>query len=321
MTRLRLPTLTLAVVLLVAAAAPAAMAATDHTETGDLTAMTAPAATALSSANASATAADTVTTDGTLVLRLNSTALANASANDTLLGDEVLLDVEQTNADGDAKTLDVSANTTAVITTEDAVFVAVDLGSATFTQGDETTTAAAGDAFDATVTLSGNATDGEDVSRSANFEVVEPSVTFEKDSLTVEAGTDEVVNATTTLAPGTSLHFSLSAKGATTGTTAEATVEADGSVAVPLSFFTFDAGEEFVVTVDAAGVSDLDAKLTGKVVEAEDATATPTEAVTDTSSTESTESTDETSADGPGFGVAAAVLAVAALGIVARRRD
>lgn len=343
MSRTRLTTLSLALVLLLAAVAPAATAATtadaaiDADAVGDLTATAAPGALSASAAaeatTQSSVATDSVAESDVAVLRLNASGTVDADGDGEVLGDELLFELRQTEeTTGPShtnKVLDVAAsgNATAVTTTEDAVFVAVDLSNATFDRASGETTAAAGDAFRATATLTGAATDGANVTRNTTFSVVEPAVAFEDDPSEAPAGEIAEFDVTTTLAPGTSLLFEVAETGAESGLTAQTTVRADGTATVPLSFFTFEAGQEYTITASAEGVAALNESWTGEAVGSATATAGAETDATATDSTESegqpattTDDEETTSTDGPGFGVGAAVLALAGAALVAGRR-
>jgi methylmalonyl-CoA/ethylmalonyl-CoA epimerase len=113
---------------------------------------------------------------------------------------------------------------------------------------------------------------------------------------------------TSTLAPGTSLLFTLTEANAETGTTSQATVQADGTATVPFSFFTFDAEQAYTITVSAEGTAALNQSWSGETVAQQTATTTATatqETTTATDGRNAAESTETTSTDGPGFGAVA----------------
>ena len=316
-----------AALVLLSAVAPAATAtaAIDADAVGDLTATTAPAAlnaTAAADATTTATAGDdTVATSDVVVFRLNASGAVDADGDGALLGDELAFSLVQTGAE-DAKTLATDGSATAVTTTENAVFVAVDLANATFERAGEETTAAAGETYTATTTLT---TASGETTRNTTVSVVEPAVSFADDPTATTAGKLVEFDVTTTLAPGTSLLFKLTEAGAEAGSTSQATVGADGTATVPLSFFTFDAEQAYTITVSAEGTTALNQTWNGEAVAPQTATETATETAT-TDSTTATEGGDaaessETSTDGPGFGVAAAVLALVGAALLAGRRD
>lgn len=319
-------TLFAAALVLLSAVAPAATAtsAIDADAVGDLTATTAPAALSASAAAESTTTAtaadDTVAASDVVVFRLDASASVDADADGTLLGEELAFSLVQTadstDTSAEPKTLVTDGSATAVTTTEDAVFVAVDLANATFTRAGEETTAAGGESYRATTTL---ATASGEATRNTTVSVVEPAVSFVQVPTNATAGKINEFDVTTTLAPGTSLLFSLKQAGATTGTTAQATVQADGTATVPLSFFTFEAGQRYTITVTAKGTAALNQSWSGQTVAPQTATATE-ETTTATDGGEGAESTG-TSADGPGFGVVAAVLALAGAALFARRQN
>lgn len=324
MSTTRLTTLVAALVLLSAVApAATATAAIDADAVGDLTATTAPAAlnaTAAADTTTTATAADdTVATSDVVVFRLNASSEVDANGDGTLLGDELAFSLVQTGTD-EAKTLVTDGSATAVTTTENAVFVAVDLANATFERAGEETTAAAGETYRATTTL---ATASGETTRNTTVSVVEPAVSFTADQTSATAGKLVEFNVNTTLASGTSLLFALTEAGAETGTTSQATVGADGTATVPLSFFTFDAGQAYTLTVTAEGTTALNQSWNGETVAPQTATATATENSSATTATEGGDAAEssETSTDGPGFGVAAAVLALLGAALLAGRRD
>ncbi|MFW5934679.1 MAG: PGF-CTERM sorting domain-containing protein [Halolamina sp.] len=310
--------LSLAFVLLLAAVAPAA-AATAPVESdavGDLTVTAAPATTAADAAAEAGTQSDPtnsiVAASDVVVLRLDASGVPAAADDDgTLLGDELELSLQQTQssvgANESAKTLDATADTegVAVNATDSAVYVALDLAETTFQQGNGSSVAEVGDSFTASATLTDAVTDGENYTRTATFGVVEPKVNFLDDVSEAPAG--EVVNyqVATTLAPGSSLTFSL---GAGTGaeTTTQVTVDENGRATGQFSFFTFDANEEYTISISSeeAGLNET---WTGTT----QATGTPTE--------ESTDTPTETSTSAPGFGVVAALLALIGAGFLARR--
>ena len=129
---------------------------------------------------------------------------------------------------------------------------------------------------------------------------------------------------TSTLAPGTSLLFTLTEANAETGTTSQATVQADGTATVPLSFFTFDAEQAYTITVSAEGAAALNQSWSGETVAQQTATTTATatqETTTATDGRNAAESTETTSTDGPGFGAVVAVLALAGAALLAGRHD
>lgn len=322
MSTTRLTTFVAALVLL-AAVAPAATAtaAIDADAVGDLTATTAPAALNASAAAESTTTAtaadDTVATSDVVVFRLN--ASGSVDANGTLLGDELAFSLVQTGA-AEPKTLVTDGSATAVTTTENAVFVAVDLANATFTRAGEETTAAAGETYRATTTLT---TAAGETTRNTTVSVVEPAVSFAQAPTSATAGKINEFDVTTTLAPGTSLLFTLKEVGASTGTTAQATVAADGTATVPLSFFTFEAGQRYTITATAMSTAALNQTWTGETVAPQTATDTTTTNPTASSnaSVTSTAGSETTSTEGPGFGVTAAVLAIAGAALFARRQN
>jgi len=313
--------LSLAVVLLVAAVAPAAAAPVDADAVGDLTVTTTPATASASAAAEAATASDStdslVAGSDVAVFRLNASGVPAAADDDgTLLGDELTLDLRQTassvGTNETAKTLDASADSegVAVRATEDAVYVAVDLATTAFRQGNGTATAAVGDSFTATATVTEAVTDGENYTRTATFGVVEPSVNFVGGVDEATAGETVEFTAATLLAPGTSLTVALApGEGGETRTT-QVTVGENGRATGELSFDGFDAGEGYTISVTAEG-TDLNATATGTT----QAAATDTPASTDTATSTDATTPTETSTSGPGFGVVAAVLAL--LGAVA----
>lgn len=314
--------LSIALVLLVAAVAPATVAAAPVSEeaVGDVTVTAAPASTAASAAAEAATTTDPsdsiIASSDVAVVRLNASGVpAEADDDGTLLGDELTVSLQQTSSsvgeNESAKTLDASADSegVAVNATADAVYVAIDLSTATFQQANGTATAAAGDSFTTTATVTEDVTDGENYTRRTTFGVVEPSVNFIDDVSESPAG--EVVNykAATTLAPGTTLTFSLvSGHDAEEGNanTIEATVDQNSRVTVQFSFFTHEADEEYSISVSAEGV-ELGDTWTGITV------------ATGTSTPEPTDTPTETSTSAPGFGVVAALLAIVGAGAVLRR--
>lgn len=336
-------TVALALVLLCGAiaptvtAAPAATTPVDAESVGELTVTTAPAAlsaSAAADATTQATAAeDRVASSDVVVLRLDASGTVDANGDGTVLGDELLLNLRQTDdstdSSEDPKILNLAASegATAVTTTENAVYVAVDLANATFDRASGQTTAAAGDAFEATLTLTSAATDGAEFTRTTTFSAVEPVVRFEDDPSTAPAGQVVEFDVTTTLASGTSLQFELLEAGSDLGTTAQATVGADGTATVPLSFFTFEAGQKYTISVSAAGASELNETWSGEVVEpatgTEETTATSTNATESENQSASTtaDSTDSTSTDAPGFGAGIAVLALAGAALLAGRQN
>ncbi|GAB7095450.1 hypothetical protein JCM30237_26040 [Halolamina litorea] len=321
----RYTALSITLVLLVAAVAPATAAAAPVSEdaVGDLTVTAAPASTAASAAAESTTRADgsdsIIAASDVAIIRLNASGIpAEADGDGTLVGDEVTVELTQTAASVDenasAKTLDVSADTegVAVNATEDAVYVALDLQTTAFQQGNGTATAAAGDSFTAVTTVTDSVTDGENYTQQTRFGVVEPKVRFTDDVSEAVAG--EVFNfeVATTLAPGTSLTFSLtSGHDAETGaaTNVQTTVDENSRATAQFSFFTYEANEEYSITVAADGV-ELGNTWTGTTV----APATPENATAD-----ATEEPTETSTSAPGFGVVAALLAIVGAGALARR--
>jgi len=319
-----------AALVLLSAVAPAATAtaAIDADSVGDLTATTAPATLDASAAAESTTTAtagdDTVASSDVVVFRLDASGEVDADGDGTLLGDELafsLVETDDSAGDDDPKTLVTEGNATAVNTTENAVFVAVDLADATFERAGEETTAAANESYTATTTLT---TEGEEVSRETTVSVVEPTVSFVDDPTATTAGKLVEFDVNTTLAPGTSLLFELTAEGAEAGTSSQATVGADGTATVPLSFFTFDEGEGYTITVSAEGTTAVNQSWSGETVAPQ--TATETETTTETSTTTATDGGDgaestETSTDAPGFGLVAAVLALAGAALLAGRRD
>ncbi len=310
--------LSLAVVLLVAAVAPAA-AATAPVESdavGDLTVTTAPATTSASAAAEAGTQSDPtnsiVSANDVAVFRLNASGVPAETDDDgTLLGDEIEFELQQTESsvgtNESAKSLDATADTegVAVNATSDAVYVAVDLTTATFQAGNGSATADTGDSFTATATLTDAVTDGENYTRTASFGVVEPMIGFVDEPTEAPAG--EVVNyeVITTLAPGTSLTFTLSGEDAA-DTSTQVTVNEEGRATGQFSFFPFDANEEYeiAITADAAGVNE---------------TWTGTTYATGTQTPESTDTASETSTSGPGFGAVTALLALIGAGALARR--
>ncbi|WP_435117113.1 PGF-CTERM sorting domain-containing protein [Halolamina sp. C58] len=316
--------LALAVVLLVAAVAPATAAApVDEDAVGDLTVTTAPATASAAAAAEAATASDAtdslVAESDVAVFRLNASGVpAEADDDGTLLGDELTLTLRQTassvGVNETAKTLDASADTegVAVRTTESAVYVAVDIATTAFQQANGTGTADAGDSFTATATVTDAVTDGENVTRTANFGVVEPSVNFVGGVDEATAGGTVEFTAATLLAPGTSLTIAL-APGEGESRTTTATVGTDGRATGELSVDGFDAGEEYTVRATAEG-TDLNATVTGTIQAA--ATETPASTPTATETAEPT----GTSTSGPGFGVVAALLALLGAAAVAGRR-
>lgn len=314
--------LSIALVLLVAAVAPATVAAAPVSEdaVGDVTVTAAPASAAASAAAEGATTTDPsdsiIASSDVAIVRLNASGIpAEADDDGTLLGDELTVSLQQTSSsvgtNETAKTLDASADSegVAVNATSDAVYVAIDLQTATFQQGNGTATAAAGDSFTASATVTDEVTDGENYTRQTTFGVVEPSVNFVDDVSESPAG--EVVNyqAATTLAPGTTLTFSLvSGHDAEEGAAnaIEATVDKNSRMTVQFSFFTYEADEEYSISVSAEDV-ELGTTWTGTTV----ATGTPTPEPTDTPT--------ETSTSTPGFGVVAALLAIVGAGALVRR--
>ncbi|NHX35631.1 MULTISPECIES: PGF-CTERM sorting domain-containing protein [Halolamina] len=316
----RYTALSLAFVLLLAAVAPAAAATAPvgSDAVGDLTVTTAPATTSASAAAEAGSQSDPtnsiVAASDVVVLRLNASGVpAEADDDGTLLGDELEVSLQQTESsvgtDESAKTLDAAADTegVAVDATENAVYVAVDLDETTFQQGNGTAAAEVGDSFTASATLTDAVTDGENYTRTATFGVVEPKVNF-LDGVS-EAPAGQVVNyqVATTLAPGTSLTFSLvSGTGDDTGaeTTTQVTVNRNGRATGQFSFFTFEANEEYTISItsEEAGLNET---WTGT------AQATGTQTPTDTST--------ETTTSAPGFGVVAALIALIGVGFVARR--
>lgn len=129
---------------------------------------------------------------------------------------------------------------------------------------------------------------------------------------------------TSTLAPGTSLLFTLTEANAETGTTSQATVQADGTATVPFSFFTFDAEQAYTITVSAEGTAALNQSWSGETVAQQTATTTATatqETTTATDGRNAAESTETTSTDGPGFGAVVAVLALTGAALLAGRHD
>ena len=311
----RYTALSLAFVLLLAAVAPAA-AATAPVESdavGDLTVTTAPATTSATAAAEAGSQSDPansiVAANDVVVLRLNASGVpAEADDDGTLLGDELELTLQQTESsvgtNESAKTLDAAADTegVAVNATEDAVYVAVDLAATTFQQGNGSSAAEVGDSFTASATLTDAVTDGENYTRTTTVGVVEPKVNF-LDSVS-EAPAGEVVNyqVATTLAPGTSLTFTLAGTGAETST--QVTVNENGRATGQFSFFTYDAEESYEITVSSeeAGLNET---WTGTTV------ATGTQTPSDTPT--------ETSTTAPGFGVVAALLALIGAAFLARR--
>ncbi|WP_154018215.1 PGF-CTERM sorting domain-containing protein [Halolamina sediminis] len=319
--------LSLAVVLLVAAAAPAAATAPiGEDAVGDLTVTTAPATASASAAAEAATAADStdslVAASDVAVFRLNASGVpAEADDDGTLLGDELTLSLRQTASSVDtnatAKTMDATADSdgVAVRATESAVYVAVDLATAAFQQGNGTPTAAVGDSFTATATVTDAVTEGENYTRTATFGVVEPSVNFVGGVDEATAGDTAEFTAATLLSPGTSLTVALSPSETGETQTTQVTVGADGRATGELSFDGFDAGEEYTVRVTAEE-TDLNATVTGTTGAASTDTPAPTESPTVTDTTASS----ETSTSGPGFGVVAALLALLGAGAVVGRR-
>ena len=152
-------------------------------------------------------------------------------------------------------------------------------------------------------TLTDAVTDGENYSRTASFGLVEPMIGFVDEPTEAPAG--EVVNyeVITTLAPGTSLTFTLSGEDVA-DTSTQVTVNEEGRATGQFSFFPFDANEEYqiAITAEAAGVNET---WTGTTYAT--GTQTPTETAT------------ETSTSAPGFGVVAALLALIGAGALARR--
>lgn len=318
----RYTALSLALVLLLAAVAPAA-AATAPVESdavGDLTVTTAPATTSATAAAEAGSQSDPtnsiVSANDVVVLRLDAAGVAAEADDDgTLLGDELELSLQQTESSVDtgesAKTLEATADTEGVAAnaTENAVYIALDLEKTTFQQGNGSSVAAVGDSFTASATLTDAVTDGENYTRTATFGVVEPKVNF-LDGVT-EAPAGEVVNyeVATTLAPGTSLTFSLvsNAGGESSAeTTTQVTVNDNGRATGQFSFFTFEANEEYTISITSEEAG-LNKTWTGTA----QATGTQTEEPTDTST--------QTSTSAPGFGVVAALLALVGAGFVARR--
>ena len=321
--------LSLAVVLLVAAVAPAAAATAPVGEdaVGDLTVTTAPATASASAAAEAATASDStdslVAESDVAVFRLNASGVpAEADDDGTLLGDELTLDLRQTassvGTNETAKTLDASAEGegVGVRVTESAVYVAVDLATTEFQRGNGTGTADAGDSFTATATVTDEVTDGENYTRTANFGVVESSVNFVDGVDAATAGGSVEFTAATLLSPGTSLAVALApSEGGETRTT-QVPVGADGRATGELSFDGFDAGQEYTVEVTAEG-TDLNATVTGTAQAAPTETPTPS----DTATATDTPAASETSTSGPGFGVVAALLALLGAGAVVGRRE
>lgn len=316
--------LSIAIVLLVAAVAPATAAAVpvESDAVGDLTVTAAPSSTSVEAAAEAGTPSDPadsiVAASDVVVLRLNASGIPTEADDDgTLLGDEIEFSLQQTDsstpADAEPKTLDAGADTEgiAVNATEDAVFVAVDLTDATFERGDNTTSADVGDSFTATATVTDEVTDGENYTRDATFGVVEPTVNFVDDVSEAPAGGVADFEAATTLAPGTSLTFSLvSGTTAESGseTTAQTTVDANSRATVQLSYFTFESDEEYVISVSAEG-AELNETWTGQTY------------ATETDTSESTDTATETSTEAPGFGVVAALLALIGAAAFALRRE
>lgn len=312
----RYTALSLAVVLLAAAVAPAAAAPVQSDAVGDLTVTTAPATTSASAAAEAGTQADAtnsiVSANDVVVLRLNASGVPAETDDDgTLLGDEVEVELQQTQSsvgpNESAKTLDANADSegVAVNATGDAVYVAVDLTTTTFEAGNGTATVDAGDSFTASATLTDAVTDGENYSRTASFGVVEPMIGFVEEPTEAPAG--EVVNyeVVTTLAPGTSLTFSLTGEDVA-DTSTQVTVGENGRATGQFSFFPFDANEEYQITItaEAAGVNE---------------TWTGTTYATGTQTPEPTDTPTATSTSAPGFGVVAALLALIGAGAIARR--
>ena len=310
--------LSLAVVLLVAAVAPAAAATAPvgSDAVGDLTVTTAPATTSASAAAKAGTQSDPtnsiVSANDVAVVRLNASGVPAETDDDgTLLGDELAFELQQTQSsvgpNESAKTLDATADTegVAVNATSDAVYVAVDLTTATFQTDNGTASADAGESFTASATLTDAVTDGENYSRTASFGVVEPMIGFVDEPTEAPAG--EVVNyeVITTLAPGTSLTFSMTGE-EVAETSTQVTVGEDGRATGQFSFFPFDANEEYQITIssEAAGVNET---WTGTTYATGTQTPTPTDTAT------------ETSTSAPGFGVVAALLALIGAGAIARR--
>ncbi|GAB7013738.1 hypothetical protein JCM18549_20090 [Halolamina salina] len=318
--------LSLAVVLLVAAVAPAAAAPVGEDAVGDLTVTTAPATASASAAAEAATPSDStdslVAASDVAVFRLNASGVpAEADDDGTLLGDELTLSLRQTassvDANATAKTLDATAESdgVAVRATESAVYVAVDLATAAFQQGNGTATAAVGDSFTATATVTDAVTDGENYTRRATFGVVEPSVNFVDGVEEATAGGSVEFTAATLLAPGTSLTVALAPNEGGETRTTQLTVGPDGRATGELSFDGFDAGQEYTVRVTAEE-TDLNATVTGTT----QAAATDTAASTDTATSTDATTPSETSTSGPGFGVVAALLALLGAGAVVGRR-
>ncbi|QKY21460.1 PGF-CTERM sorting domain-containing protein [Halolamina sp. CBA1230] len=317
----------LAVVLLVAAVAPAAAATApiEPDAVGDLTVTTAPASVSADAAVEAATTSDStdslVARSDVAVFRLDVAGVpAEADDDGTLLGDELALALQQTSSSVDtnatAKTLDAGADSegVAVRATEDAVYVAVDLATTTFQQGNDTATAAVGDSFTATATVTDEVTDGENYTRTATFGVVEPSVNFADGVSEATAGETVEFTAATLLAPGTALTFSLAPSDGGEARTTTATVGADGRATGELAFTGFDADEEYTIDVTAEE-TDLNTTVTGTT----QAAATETPASTDTAT--ATQEPSETRTSGPGFGVVAALLALLGAGAVVGRRE
>ncbi|MFW5939095.1 MAG: PGF-CTERM sorting domain-containing protein [Halolamina sp.] len=314
--------LLIALVLLVAAAVPAAAATAPVSEAdvGDLTVTGAPASTTADAAAEAGTTTDPA--DGILassdvaVFRLNASDVPAETDDDgTLLGDEVTLELSQTissvGENESAKTLDANADTegVAVNATEDAVYVAVDLESATFEQGNDTATADAGDSFDAVATVTDEATDGENYTRRTSFGVVEPSVRLTDDVSELTAGEVHDVEVATSLAPGTSLTFELipgDDPESGSGTNVQTTVDQNSRATAQFSMFTYDADEEYTIAVAADG-ADLNATWSGET------------SAQETSTAESTDESTETGTEAPGFGVVAALLAIVGAGALTRR--
>jgi len=250
------------------------------------------------------------------VVRLNASGVPSEADDDgTLLGDEVTVSLQQTAAsvgtDESAKTLDASADSegVAVSAAADAVYVAIDLSTATFQQGNGTATPAAGDSFTTTATVTDAVTDGENYTRRATFGVVEPSVNFIDDVSEAPAGGAVDATAATTLAPGTTLTFSLAAGDDTEAGDAnaiEATVDRNSRVTLEFSFAAYEANEEYAISVSAEDV-ELGDTWTGTTV------------ATDTLTPEPTDTPTGTSISAPGFGVVAALLAIGGAGALVRR--
>jgi len=311
----------LALVLLLAAIAPAA-AATAPVESdavGDVTVTAAPGSLSASAAAEAATQSDAtdsiIARSDVAVVRLNASGVpAEADDDGTLLGDELAFTLQQTDsntpADAEPKRLDATADTEGVAAnaTENAVYVAIDLSKITLERGDNTIGVAVGDSFTASATLTDEVTDGENDTRDTTFGVVEPSVRFVDDPTEAPAGEVVDFDIASTLAPGTSLTFSLSEAGSDTGTSAQTTIDQNSRATVQLSYFTFDAGQEYEITVAAAG-DDLNQTWTGQT------------SATETATEDSTTTSTETGSEAPGFGVVAALLALAGVGAVSLRRE